>query len=59
MADENGVVHQKIADLVAVAAAGAQGKEITLEVNDWGKMFHRAHEHNVVPLLCMCPFAFA
>lgn len=51
MSAEKGHLHLRIADLIAVAAAGAQGKEVTLEVNDWATMFRLAHEHNVVPLL--------
>lgn len=51
MSAEKGIVPLEIADLIAVAAAGAQGKEITLEVTDWAIMFRLAHEHSVVPLL--------
>lgn len=51
MSAEKGLLHLEIADLIAVAAAGAQGKELNLVINDWDRMFRLAHEHNVVPLL--------
>lgn len=51
MSAENGFVHLEIADLIETAAAGAQGKELQLEVNDWTGMLRLAHEHHVVPLL--------
>lgn len=51
MSAENETVHLEIADLIEMASAGAQGKELHLEVNDWAGMFRLAHEHHVVPLL--------
>lgn len=51
MSAENGSVHLGIADLIEIAAAGAQGKALHLEVDDWTGMFRLAHEHHVVPLL--------
>ena len=51
MSAEKGHLHLSIAALIAIAAAGAQGKEATFEVNDWATMFRLAQEHNVVPLL--------
>ena len=51
MSAEKGLLHLEITDLIEVASAGAQGKVINLEINDWAIMFRLAHEHNVVPLL--------
>ena len=51
MSAVKGLVHLEIADLIAVVASGARGKEATRVVNDWTTMFRLAHEHNVVPLL--------
>lgn len=51
MSSENGFAHLEMADLIEMATAGARGKELHLEVNDWAGMFRLAHEHHVVPLL--------
>ena len=50
MSAENGLAHLEMADLIEIAA-GARGKELQLEVNDWAGMFRVAHEHKFVPLL--------